>query len=34
VVMVGDSRGRRIFKDMLQILPFLTTPVVVALQHG
>ena len=33
IVTVGDSRGRRIFKDFLQIVPLLTTPIVVALQN-
>ena len=31
IVSVGDSRGRRLFKDILQTLPILTTPLVVAL---
>ena len=33
VVVVGDSKGRRVFKDFLQIVPLLTTPLVVALQR-
>lgn len=33
VVMVGESRGRRLFKDILQTLPLLTTPIIVALQN-
>lgn len=33
VVMVGDSRGRRLFKDLLQIVPLLSTPIIVALQR-
>lgn len=32
IVIVGDSRARRVFKDFLQILPLLTTPLIVALQ--
>lgn len=32
VVVVGDSKARRIFKDFLQVLPLLTTPLVIALQ--
>ncbi|MEP9357605.1 polysaccharide biosynthesis/export family protein [Sphingomonas sp. KR3-1] len=32
IVMVGDSRARHIFKDLLSVLPLLTTPLVVALQ--
>ncbi|ODU22718.1 MAG: polysaccharide export protein [Sphingomonas sp. SCN 67-18] len=33
VVVVGDSAARRLFKDALQGLPLLTTPLVVALQN-
>jgi polysaccharide export outer membrane protein len=33
VVMVGDSRGRRLFDNLLQILPVLTTPLIVWLQQ-
>lgn len=33
VVIVGDSKARRIFKDFLQVLPLLTTPLIVALQN-
>jgi polysaccharide biosynthesis/export protein len=33
VVIVGDSKARRLFKDLLQIVPALTTPLVVALQR-
>lgn len=33
VVMVGESRGRRLFKDFLQVLPLLSTPLIVALQN-
>jgi polysaccharide biosynthesis/export protein len=32
VVVVGESSARRLFKDILQVLPSLTTPLVVALQ--
>ena len=32
VVMVDESRGRRIFKDFLQLAPLLTAPLIVALQ--
>lgn len=31
-VIVGESRQRRIFKDILQVVPLLTTPVIIALQ--
>jgi polysaccharide biosynthesis/export protein len=31
VVVVGDSSARRIFKDVLQVLPILTTPLVYVL---
>jgi polysaccharide export outer membrane protein len=34
IVVVGDSPGRRLFANILQIVPLLTTPVVVALQNG
>ena len=33
VVIVGNSSARRIFKDALQLVPLLTTPLVVALQR-
>ena len=33
VVMVGDSRGRHLFDNVLQLLPVLTTPLVVWLQR-
>lgn len=33
VIVVNDSRSRRIFKDFLQIVPLLTTPIIVALQR-
>lgn len=32
VVVVGDSRARRLFKDFLQIGPLLSTPIIVLLQ--
>lgn len=32
VVVVGDSQARRIFKDTLQIVPLLTTPLILLLQ--
>lgn len=34
VVVVGDSSARRLFKDFLQIVPLLTTPIIVALQRN
>jgi polysaccharide biosynthesis/export protein len=34
VVIVGDSQARRLFKDALQIVPLLTTPLIIALQNG
>jgi polysaccharide biosynthesis/export protein len=34
VVIVGDSKARRLFKDALQILPLLTTPLIIALQNS
>jgi polysaccharide biosynthesis/export protein len=34
VVVVGDSAARRLFKDALQLVPLITTPLVVALQSG
>lgn len=33
IVMVSDARGRRIFKDILQIVPLLTYPLVATLQN-
>lgn len=33
VVVVGDSKARRLFKDLLSIVPLLTTPIIVALQN-
>ena len=32
VVIVGDNTARRLFKDLLQVVPILTTPLVVALK--
>jgi polysaccharide export outer membrane protein len=34
VVMVGDSSGRRLFKDILSAMPALVTPLVVALTRN
>lgn len=34
VVVVDESRARRLFKDLLQIAPLLTTPLVIAFQNG
>jgi polysaccharide biosynthesis/export protein len=33
VVVVGDSSARRLFRDILQVVPLLTTPIIVALQN-
>ena len=33
VLIVGESRARRLFKDWLQVIPLLTTPLIVALQN-
>lgn len=33
VVMVGDSPGRRLFKDILSIMPAMVTPVVIAVDR-
>lgn len=33
VVVVGDSSARRLFKDILQVLPSISTPIVIALQR-
>ena len=33
VVVVGDSQARRIFKDVLQVIPLITTPLIVSLQR-
>lgn len=32
-VIVGESHARRLFKDLLQIVPLLTTPLIVTLQN-
>jgi polysaccharide export outer membrane protein len=34
VVVVGDSQARRLFKDALQLVPILTTPLIIALQRN
>lgn len=34
VVVVGDSQARRLFKDALQIVPLLSTPLIIALQNN
>lgn len=34
IVVVGDSPQRRLFLDILQIVPLITTPLVVALQNN
>lgn len=34
VVIVGDSKARRLFKDALQIVPLLSTPLIIALQNS
>lgn len=33
VIVVGESRARRTFKDVLQVVPLLTTPVIVAVDR-
>lgn len=33
IVMVGDERGRRIFKDILAIAPLITSPLVIAIDR-
>lgn len=33
VIMVGDSRSRRLFKDILAIIPALATPIVIAVDR-
>jgi len=33
VVVVGDSHARRTFKDLIQVLPLLTTPLIVGLDR-
>lgn len=32
-IIVGESRQRRIFRDILQVVPLLTTPIILALQN-
>jgi len=32
VVVVSDSRARRVFRDFIQLLPLLTTPLIIAFQ--
>ena len=34
VVVVGDSQARRLFKDALQVVPLLMTPLIIALQNN
>lgn len=34
VVVVGDSPARRLFRDAIQILPLLSTPLIIALQSS
>lgn len=34
VVVVGDSPQRRLFRDLLQVVPLITTPLIVALQRN
>ena len=34
VVIVGDSQARRFFRDMIQVLPTLTTPLILLLQRN
>jgi polysaccharide export outer membrane protein len=34
VVVVGDSPQRRLFRDLLQVVPLITTPLVIALQSN
>jgi polysaccharide export outer membrane protein len=34
VIVVGDSQARRLFRDALQIVPLLTTPLIIALQNN
>ncbi len=33
VVVVGESRARRTFKDLLQVVPLLTTPIIIAVDR-
>lgn len=34
VVVVGDSQARRLFKDFLQLVPLITTPLILLLQNN
>ncbi|MCC6477929.1 MAG: polysaccharide export protein [Sphingomonadaceae bacterium] len=34
VVVVGDSQARRLFRDALQVVPLLTTPLIIAMQNN
>ncbi len=34
VIIVGDSKERRMFRDILQIVPLLTTPLILLLQNN
>lgn len=33
VVVVGNSSARRLFKDLIQVVPLVTTPLIIALQN-
>ena len=33
IVMVGESRGRRLFKDIIQTLPAITSPLIIAVDR-
>jgi polysaccharide export outer membrane protein len=33
VIMVGDSPGRRLFRDVLSVLPFALSPVITLIQQ-
>jgi polysaccharide biosynthesis/export protein len=34
IVVVGDSQARRIFRDILQAAPLITTPIIALVQNG
>lgn len=34
IIVVGDSKERRLFRDVLQIVPLLTTPLILLLQNN
>lgn len=34
IIVVGDSKERRLFRDILQIVPLLTTPLILLLQNN